>query len=194
MDLPGQCSLNPFIASFARTSHGELNLSLTNFVRPFSINSFMKPIIGLLLFFLVQSADAQKPVFFRVYNSNGKKLNKGILFQLSDTSVTLTRRNRFVETPVSQIDVIKSKRTTGHRVLKTALVVVGSAGFLVAAIYASNHTSPRNGYINSGANKSNPGDLKSPLHKTPRPQKKYRINRDAEKWQEQRKLLVEQII
>ena len=39
----------------------------------------MKTIIGLLLLlFLVQSADGQKPAFFLIYNSNGKKVNKGL--------------------------------------------------------------------------------------------------------------------
>ena len=74
-------------------------------------------------------------------------------------------RNIYVETPLSQIDVTKSKRTTGHRVLKTTLHVVGGAVFLVATAYALAHDGPRNGNINSGANKSKPGDIKNPLNK-----------------------------
>ena len=90
----------------------------------------MKSIIGLvLLLLLFQSVNPQKPAFFRVYNANGKKLNKGELFQLSDTSITLTRKNIFVETPVSQIEVIKSKRTTGHRILITTLSIAGAGVF-----------------------------------------------------------------
>jgi len=155
----------------------------------------MKTIIVLLLLFLVQSADAQKPAFFRVYNSEGKKVNKGALFEFSDTSVTLTRRNQFVETHLSQIDVIKSKRTTGHRVMKTTLVVVGAAVFLVATVYALAHSGSRYGTIDpGGAGKSKPGGLQHPRGKPPRPQKKYKVNSDVEKWQEQRKLLVYQIV
>jgi hypothetical protein len=157
----------------------------------------MKTIIGLLLlFFLGRSADAQKPAFFRIYNSNGKKVNKGVIFGLSDTSVTLTRRNMFVKTSVLQIDVIKSKRTTGHRVLKTTLTVVGAAVFLVATVYTLAHDRLRNGYINSGTNnhQRQSGNAKGPLHQTPRPQKKYKVHGDVEKWQEQRKLLLYQIV
>ena len=151
-------------------------------------------IIVLLLLFLVRFAGAQKPAFFRVYNAEGKKVNKGTLYEFSDTSVTLTRRNQFVETHLSQIDVIKSKRTTGHRVMKTTLVVVGAAVFLVATVYALAHSGQRYGNINSGADKSKSGDFKNPMGKPPRPEKKYKVNSDVEKWQEQRKLLVYQRI
>jgi hypothetical protein len=155
----------------------------------------MKTIIALLLLFLVQSAGAQKPAFFRVYNSEGKKVNKGALFEFSDTSVTLTRRNQFVETHLSQIDVIKSKRTTGHRVMKTTLVVVGAAVFLVATVYALAHSGSRYGTIDpGGANKSKPGKPVMPLQKPPKPKKKYKVNSDVEKWQEQKKLLYYQIV
>ncbi len=150
----------------------------------------MKSIISLLLlFFLVQFAEAQKPAFFRVYNSHGKMVNKGSVFELSDTSLTLTRRNIFVETPVEEINVIKSKRTTGHRALIITLKVVGVVFFLAATAYSLAQDGPRTGTINSGGNKSQSGNSKSPLHKTPRPQKKYKVNTDVEKWQEQRKLL-----
>jgi hypothetical protein len=156
----------------------------------------MKTIIGLLLFFLVQSADAQKPAFFRIYDANGKKVNKGNIYGLSDTSLTLTRRNLFVETPISQIHVIKSKRTTGHRVMMTALTVVGVGVILVGTVYSLSHRGQRNCFINSRPGKTRkiadkPTNEKviSPLKKIPKPQKKYKVNADVEKWQEQRKLL-----
>jgi hypothetical protein len=96
----------------------------------------MKEIVSFIFFlFLLQSAQAQKQNFFRVYNIQGKKVNKGAIFQLSDTSVTLTRKNIFTETPVSQIKVIKSRRTSGHRVLVTTLSVVGVAVLFVGTIY-----------------------------------------------------------
>ncbi len=73
--------------------------------------------------------------------------------------------------------------------MKTALTVVGAAVFLVATVYSLAHRGPRYGNTNSGANKSKPGNIKSPLEKPPRPQKKYKVDSDVEKWQEQRKLL-----
>ena len=138
----------------------------------------------------MQFAEAQKPAFFRVYNTHGKKVNKGSVFELSDSSLTLTRKNIFVETAVPEIDVIKSKRTTGHRVMITTLKVVGIAFFVAATVFALSHDGPRTSTINSGAGKTKNGNLKNPMPKTaPKPEKKYKVNADAEKWQEQRKLL-----
>ena len=117
-------------------------------------------IIVLLLLFLVRFAGAQKPAFFRVYNAEGKKVNKGTLYEFSDTSVTLTRRNQFVETHLSQIDVIKSKRTTGHRVMKTTLIVMGAAVFLVAAVYALSRGGPGYGNIIPALINLNPWAIK----------------------------------
>lgn len=156
----------------------------------------MKTIIGLLLLFLVQSAYAQKPAFFRIYNANGKKVNKGNIYELSDTSLTLTRRNLFVETPLSQIHVIKSKRTTGHRVAMTTLSVVGVAFIVAGTLFSLNNGGTRNWPLGRGPqrirkNTDTPGHQKpsSPLNRPPKPQKKYKVNADVEKWQEQRKLL-----
>ena len=152
----------------------------------------MKKILSfLLLFFLFASADAQKANFFRVYNLKGKKINKGEIFQLSDTSIILTRRNMFVETPISQIDVIKSKRTTGHRVLKTTLVVVVAVVVLAGYVAALARTGPRYGNT-PDFDSFKHEKLRSPRQKPTRPQKKYKVNSDAKKWQEQRKLLAYQ--
>ena len=154
----------------------------------------MKSIIGLvLLLLLFQSVNPQKPAFFRVYNANGKKLNKGELFQLSDTSITLTRKNIFVETPVSQIEVIKSKRTTGHRILITTLSIAGAGVFLAAAVYGLSRPRDyvRPGNINRGGSKSGSVNNTRVMRKTQRPHKKYKVNGNAQTWEEQRKLLVQ---
>jgi len=45
----------------------------------------MKHLDGfILLFFMFQFAATQKPVFFRVYDADGKEVNKGIQFQLNE--------------------------------------------------------------------------------------------------------------
>ncbi len=150
----------------------------------------MKSIISLLiLLFLLQSAPAQKTNFFRVYNLQGKKVNKGAIFQLSDTSITLTRKNIFTETPVAQIKVIKSKITTGHRIMVTTLSVVGVAVLFVGAIY---NLAQSDGSDNTG-NKSGSNN-KTRMGKPPRPQKKYRVNGDTGMWKEQRKVLQQQLL
>ena len=156
----------------------------------------MKTIIVLLLLLLIQTAEAQKTPFFRVYNAHGKKVARGNIFELSDSSVTLTRRNRFVETPLSQIDVIKANRTTGHRVMMTTLSVVGIGLLFVGTVYSLSTGRPGGGNFNPRPRKSRNNDVapshekdRSPMEKPPKPIKKYEVNADAEKWQEQKKLL-----
>ena len=79
--------------------------------------------------------------------------------------------------------------------MKTTLVVVGAAVFLVATVYALAHSGSRYGTIDpGGATKSKPGKPVMPLQKPPKPKKKYKVNSDVEKWQEQKKLLYYQIV
>ena len=143
----------------------------------------------LLLFFSSQLITAQKPAFLRVYNSHGKKINKGELFQTSDTSITLTRRNLFTETPITQINVIKSNRTTGHRVAITTLSILSVVGVAILLANSLNDTNRPNGYINRGNNKSRQTNTVNPMLKKGRPLKKYKVNQDQEEWKKQRVVL-----
>jgi hypothetical protein len=147
----------------------------------------MKMILHLVfLFSFLQSNFAQKPTFLRLYDSHGKKIDRGELFETTDTSLVLTRQNIFTETPVTKVNIIKSKRTTGHRILITTLKITGAAIFLVAAVYSLSQ--PRYGYRTIDNNKPK---SKTPrqIMKTPKAEKKYEINQDAEKWEKQRVLL-----
>ena len=147
----------------------------------------MKRILHLLLFLPFALANAQDSDFFRVYNSKGKKINKGYLFDLSDTSISLTRKKTIIEeTPVSQINIIKSKRTTGHRVLVTTASIVGFVA--VVAIIASSHQHGRApGLFNTGSGRRKKESIK-PLP-PPKPFKKYKVGCNTQIWQEQKALL-----
>ena len=156
----------------------------------------MRTLIIFLLLFVTQSLQAQKPDFFRVYDSRGKKVAKGNIFTYSDTSITLTRRNRFIETPLTQIDIIKSKRTTGHRIAMTTLSVAGVAFIAAASLAAMNNGGYRNASLGPRTRRirtknapTNVQKLKSPLEKPPKLQKKYMVNAYPEKWKETRKAL-----
>lgn len=155
----------------------------------------MRTLLIFLLLFVTQSLHAQKPDFFRVYDSRGKKVAKGNIFTYSDTSITLTRRNRFFETPLSQINVIKHKRTTGHRIAIATLSVAGVAFIVGGAVYAISRSAnwtlgPGEGRRpNKAAAPKNLQKLKSPLEKPPKLRKKYKVNGDPGKWEETRKAL-----
>jgi hypothetical protein len=144
----------------------------------------MKRIFCLLLFFPLAFANAQESVFLRVYSSNGKKINKGYLLYLSDTSITLTR-NRIVvtETHVSQINLIKSKRTAGHRIMVTTATVVGVAALVVAIVW-SNKNGSRPRFFNSGSGRKKKETIE-PMA-IPKPFKKYKVGGDVQTWQHQK--------
>jgi hypothetical protein len=161
----------------------------------------MRTLIALFLVLLAPSLHAQKPDFFRVYDSRGKKVNKGIIFSYSDTSLTLTRRNRFIETPLSQIALIKHKRTTGHRVAMTTLKVAGIAFIAAGTLFTLNNGGYRNATLGPGPRRirnngapPNAQKPKTPTEKPPKPEKKYKVNGDAEKWKETKKALYYYIV
>lgn len=155
----------------------------------------MRKVFFLVLLFLAQAVYAQELDFFRVYNDRGKKLAKGNIYSFSDTSLTLTHKNKFFETPVSQIDIIKSKRTTGHRIGRTTLIVTGFVFIVVATLVLNNDSGRQSLSLGSGKKrKPNPDP---PAHITPgflpdeipKPKKDYTVNGSEEKWKETKKAL-----
>jgi hypothetical protein len=147
----------------------------------------MKCIFCLLFSLSLAFANAQDYNFLRVYNLKGKKINRGHLFQLSDSTITLTRKNNFIESPVREIGMIKSKRTTGHRILVTTASVVSLVA-IFAVITQGNKNGSGPGIFNPNgqSNKS-----KQPKSLPPaKPFKRYRIDGNVQKWQEQRGYLI----
>ena len=72
---------------------------------------------------------SQKTIFIRVFDESGKKIHKGFLSQVSDTSLTIRNGEKKLEVPVSKISGIKIKRSFGHTVLISSLI--GAAGFSI---------------------------------------------------------------
>jgi hypothetical protein len=148
----------------------------------------MKRLFLLLLLFPFAFAHAQGSVFLRVYNANGKKISKGYLVSLSDTSITLIRKATIIkESPVSHISVIKSKRTTGHRVMVITASVAGAVFLLAGTVWANKNGSAP-GFFNSGSGRKKHQSIR-PLP-PPKPFKKYKIGGSAQNWQHQKAYLV----
>jgi hypothetical protein len=161
-------------------------------------NALMKKAVIYLLFllFLQQFLNAQQKPFLRVYSSGGKKISKGYLFDTTDTSIILskgTNGKMFIETPVTEIDLIKTNRTVTKRVINTTLIVISVVGIIAVVIYSMTRNrcdENRNGLFrnNRGSNKTknrDPNEISKPLH----PLKRYVINSDLKIWQDQRILL-----
>lgn len=81
---------------------------------------------------LMAQNEIQVPdLFVRVFDMDGKKMGKGKILAISDTSLLLFRNGRSLEFPVKEIGLVKTKRSGKHNVLvATAIgaVILGMAG------------------------------------------------------------------
>ncbi len=75
------------------------------------------------------STNSQKTIFIRVFDESGKKIDKGFLIQVSDSSLTIRNGEKKQEIPISKISAIKIKRSFGHTVVISSLI--GAAGFSI---------------------------------------------------------------
>jgi hypothetical protein len=147
----------------------------------------------LLLIFLHQFLKAQKVPFFRLYNSEGKKISKGHLFDTTDTSIILskgTSGKKFIETPITEIDFIKTNRTTAKRIVNTTLSVIGVAAIIVIAIYSlAQNDGHRNRSVRNKNTSINKNGIQDGISKPLKPLKRYEISNNLQTWPEKRVLL-----
>ncbi len=93
----------------------------------------MKKLLSFCLLLSVMfTASAQKKMFVRVFDENWKRTHKGFLQQMTDSSVSLKQYGETVEIPVEKIGMIKLKRSGGHTVLMSSLIVGGAAAIFGA--------------------------------------------------------------
>lgn len=79
------------------------------------------------------TAQSQKKTFIRVFDENGEKTNKGFLVATSDSSLTvLSGQNTFI-IPINEISKIKLRRSMGHTILITTILLGTSVAVLGAA-------------------------------------------------------------
>lgn len=90
--------------------------------------------ILFLCFFISATTFGQeelyKDTFIRVFDLEGKKIHKGKISAISDTSLTLLLKGETTEIPVSTIGKIKTKRSGGHNVATGALIGAGSLALI----------------------------------------------------------------
>ena len=87
----------------------------------------------IIAFFLVITTNifAQKKVknrnvFVRIYDLQDKKINKGKIKFISETSIELDLKGEIIKVPLSKIGKIKTKRSGGNNIAKGALIGGGS--------------------------------------------------------------------
>lgn len=82
-------------------------------------------LMSISLLFVVNgfSQKSNKKTFVRVYNLEGKKINKGYIHSVNNEILVLRRGNNLkIETEVKSIGKIKTKRSGGHNVLMGSAV------------------------------------------------------------------------
>ncbi|MGB5270276.1 MAG: hypothetical protein WBM77_03750 [Maribacter sp.] len=68
--------------------------------------------------------------FVRVYDQDGKKISKGRIASVTDTSLITGPREKPVTIEVSRIGLIKTKRSAGHNIFLGAAIGAGTGAIL----------------------------------------------------------------
>jgi hypothetical protein len=97
----------------------------------------MKPLLLAIFMLLSFQFCAQEKAykdlpFVRVFDLEGKKIQKGRVWKVTDTSLVLISKKERKEIPAKQIGTIKTKRSTGSYVLIGAMV--GGAAMAIAGV------------------------------------------------------------
>ena len=103
-----------------------------------TIKQQVKSVMLILALLFSINVIAQKEVkkdymFVRVYNLEGKKINKGIVFTVTDTTLQLKRNGRHENILFSNIGLIKTKHSEGHNVLMGSVIGASSMALIGAA-------------------------------------------------------------
>ena len=103
-----------------------------------TIKQQVKSVMLILALLFSINVIAQKEVkkdymFVRVYNLEGKKINKGNVLVITDTTLVIKGKRGYENIPVNGIGLIKTKHSEGHNVLKGAVIGASSMALLGAA-------------------------------------------------------------
>ena len=95
----------------------------------------MKKILASVCFLLfIGQVAAQKRTYVRVYDEVGKKIFRGFILRVSDSSLTiLDGSKKSVEVPASMITSLRLKRSFGHTVLISSLIAGATLAVMGAA-------------------------------------------------------------
>lgn len=149
----------------------------------------MKKLILLITLILSINVSAQNDlqetnVFVRVYDLEGKKISKGKILSISETSLQLKRRRESVNIPLDSIALIKTKRSAGHNILfgavigTTVMALIGVATADPDAFLGSADIQATMGAIFGAPIGAVIGAITALFKNS----KSYEINGDKEKW------------
>lgn len=93
-------------------------------------------LIFALLFVInsfAQKETVEKGLFIRVFNLEGKKINKGHVAFVGDSILGLKKNGNDIEINVKEIGTIKTKRSAGHNILIGSAIGTATGAILGAA-------------------------------------------------------------
>ncbi len=79
-----------------------------------------------------QTENNNKQMFVRIYNMDGKKINKGRIVFVRDSLLGLKRDSKTFEIKVTDIGFMKTKRSAGHNLLMG--VAIGATTFSAISV------------------------------------------------------------
>lgn len=100
-----------------------------------NINKILVFVISLILCAnaLAQNETTSHNVFVRVYNLQNKKIGKGKILAITDSSIQLIRNKKIKEISVVDIGLIKTKRSDGQNILIGTAAGAALMGIAVAS-------------------------------------------------------------
>lgn len=104
----------------------------------------MKQAILLVLLITIFSAShAQKKIFLRVYNTEGKKISKGYYVNSSDSMLTLYSKSGMREVPATSLGYVKTRRSVLHTIIAGTMVAVVPLGIMMVSSDEKTDITPR---------------------------------------------------
>lgn len=91
---------------------------------------------------LAQNETSSPNVFVRVYNLQNKKIGKGRISAITESSIQLIRNKKIKEISVVHIGLIKTKRSDGHN-----LLIGSAAGAILMGIAVAFDTNEDNAFF-----------------------------------------------
>jgi hypothetical protein len=104
------------------------------------MKKFFRTALLALLLFAGENIHAQKNIFIRLYNLNGKKIGKGHLLPGTDSTIDVLRGKKTNTFSLINVGEVKTRRTFGHSVLIGTGVGVG-LGTIAIIVSASSENS-----------------------------------------------------
>jgi len=102
---------------------------------------YMRILLLVLLSMHSYNSIAQKKLFIRLFDLQGRKITSGKISTWTDSSITIgVSANHYSEVGVAQIGIIKTKRSIGHNVAVGA--ILGGGIFAISGA-ASGETEPQ---------------------------------------------------